>query len=130
MKEEPKWISKKLVLYIHYDQIEQHGGSFELRDITLLESALDKPRNKFHYDKNSDIFDLAASYGTGLSINHPFVDGNKRVSFQAMFVFLGLNGFEIDAPEEEVVIKMLLLAEGKLKEKELSGWLRENSIPL
>ena len=130
MKKEPKWISKNLIFYIHYDQIDQHGGSIELRDMNLLESALDKPKNKFHYDQNADIFDLAASYGIGLSINHPFVDGNKRVSFQTMFVFLGLNGFEINASEEEVVVKMLLLAEGKFKEKDLADWLRKNTLPL
>jgi len=130
MKKEPNWIHKKLIFYIHYDQIEQHGGSFKIRDVSSLESALDRPKNKFHYDKSADIFDLASSYGFGLCMNHPFVDGNKRVSFQAMYVFLRLNGFEISATEEDVVIKMLLLAEGKLTEKELSQWLRLNAQPL
>jgi death-on-curing protein len=57
------------------------------------------------------------------------VDGNKRVAFQAMYVFLGLNGLRIDAPEEEVVALMLALAAGEVDEAELSSWLRDHTIP-
>ena len=68
------------------------------------------------------------SEGTSVAERHPFVDGNKRVAFQAMYVFLGLNGFRIMAPEEDVIGLMLELAAGELDKAELADWLRENAI--
>ena len=126
---EPRWLSPVLVLAIHSDQIQAHGGSLGLRDRGLLESALERPRNRFHYDPEADLPSLAAAYGFGISSNHPFVDGNKRVAFQAMYLFLGLNGFRIDAPEEEVVALILSLASGDLDEPALAGWLRHHISP-
>jgi death on curing protein len=88
---------------------------------------LDRPRNRFHYEPEADLIDLAASYGFGLARNHPFVDGNKRVAFQAMYVFLGLNGLHIEAEEPEVVRIILALAAGELQERDLSEWLRQHT---
>ena len=126
---EPRWLSETVVLTVHADQIREHGGSLGLRDGGLLDSALSRPRNRFAYESGSDLCDLAASYGFGIARNHPFVDGNKRVAFQAMYVFLGLNGLRIDAPEEEVVGLMLALASGGLEEPELASWLRDHTSP-
>ncbi len=72
---------------------------------------------------------LAAAYGFGLSSNHPFLDGNKRVAFQAMYLFLGLNGFRVDSSEEEVVALILSLASGNLDEPALADWLRNHLSP-
>jgi death-on-curing protein len=116
-----------VVLAIHSDQIREHGGSLGVRDKALLESALDRARNRYHYEPDSDLADLAAAYGFGIAKNHPFVDGNKRVAFQAMYVFLGLNGLTITTGEEEVVRLVLALASGDLSEPELVAWLRENA---
>ena len=126
---EPRWLSQVQILTIHSDQIQSHGGSLGLRDRGLLESALERPRNRFLYDSEADLPALAAAYGFGLSSNHPFVDGNKRVAFQAMYLFLGLNGFRIDASEEEVVTTILSLASGDLDEPALADWLRHNISP-
>lgn len=126
---EPRWLSAVHVLAIHSDQIQSHGGSLGLRDKGLLESALDRPRNRFSYEPEADLPALAAAYGFGLSSNHPFVDGNKRVSFQVMYLFLGLNGFRIEAPEEEVVTTILALASGDLDESGLDAWLRKHISP-
>ncbi len=126
---EPRWLSQVQILTIHSDQIQAHGGSLGLRDRGLLESALERPRNRFLYDSEADLPALAAAYGFGLSSNHPFVDGNKRVAFQAMYLFLGLNGFRIDASEEEVVTTILSLASGDLDESALADWLRHNISP-
>ena len=126
---EPRWLSLLQILAIHSDQIQAHGGSLGLRDRGLLESALERPRNRFLYDPEADLPALAAAYGFGLSSNHPFVDGNKRVAFQAMYLFLGLNGFRIDASEEEVVTTILSLASGDLDEPALADWLRHNISP-
>jgi death on curing protein len=126
---EPRWLSLLHILTIHSDQIQSHGGSLGLRDRGLLESALERPRNRFHYDPDADLPALAAAYGFGLSSNHAFVDGNKRVAFQAMYLFLGLNGFRIDAPEEDVVALILSLASGDLDESALADWLRHHISP-
>lgn len=126
---EPRWLSAVVVLAIHSDQIKAHGGSLGLRDRGLLESALDRPRNRHYYEPDSNLWALAASYGFGIAKNHPFVDGNKRVAFQAMYLFLGLNGLRVDALEEEVVPLVLTLAAGEIDEVELSSWLRDHTVP-
>ena len=124
---EPKWVTEDIIVAVHTDQVKEHGGSHGLRDANALASALARPANKFQYQKDIDIFDLAAAYGFGLCKNHPFVDGNKRVSFQSMYIFLGINGFRLAASEESVVEVMLSLATGGTNESRLSEWLRANS---
>ena len=126
---EPRWVSMTLILAVHADQIKEHGGSPGVRDKGLLDSALSRPRNRFGYDSESDLCDLAASYGFGIARNHPFIDGNKRVAFQAMYLFLGLNGLRIEASEEEVVAVMLALASSELEEPELAAWLKDHTTP-
>jgi len=121
---EPRWLSTVTVLTIHSDQITSHGGSFGLRDRGLLQSALARPRNRFHYESESDLLALAACYGFGIARNHPFVDGNKRVAFQAMYVFLGLNALRVDADEEEVVGLMVAVAAGGIDEEGIAVWLQ------
>jgi death on curing protein len=126
---EPRWLTSSVVLGIHADQISKHGGSGGLRDRGLLESALDRPRNRHHYEPDVDLSQFAASYGFGIAGNRPFIDGNKRVAFQAMYVFLGLNGFRIESREEGVVALMLSGASGDTDELQLASWLRENTVP-
>lgn len=123
---EPRWLSASYILAIHADQIRSHGGSLGLMDRGLLLSALERPRNRFQYEPEADLSTLAAAYGFGISSNHPFVDGNKRVAFQAMYLFLGLNGFRIEAREEDVVALILSLASGQLEEPALADWIREH----
>jgi len=126
---EPRWLALVHILAIHSDQIQGHGGSLGLRDRGLLESTLDRPRNRLRYEPDSDLPALAAAYGFGLANNHPFIDGNKRVAFQSMYPFLGLNGFRIAAPEEEVVDVVLSLASGDVDESGLADWLRQHMTP-
>ncbi len=118
---EPRWLALVHVLAIHSDQIRAHGGSLGLRDRGLLESALDRPRNRLRYEPDSDLPALAAAYGFGLA--------NNRVAFQSMYLFLGLNGFRIEAPEEEVVAVVLSLASGDVDESGLADWLRQHITP-
>jgi death-on-curing protein len=117
-----------VILAIHADQVREHGGRLGTRDEGLLESALDRPRNRFLYEPDSDHATLAAAYGFGIAKNHPFIDGNKRVAFQAMYVFLGLNGYVISAHEEDVVRLVLNLAAGEINEEQLTAWIRKNSV--
>ena len=130
MSTEPKWLNKKIAEAIHLDQMKQHGGSLGIRDIGLLESALDRPKNTYHYKPKSSLFELASSLGIGIAKNHPFIDGNKRTSFLLMYVFLANNGFTIETSENEVVRIMIKVAEGSIQEPELAIWLEKNSIPV
>jgi len=111
---------------IHFDQLRVHGGLPGLRDENALESALARPRNRSVYDSRSGLAALAAAYGYGLVTSHPFIDGNKRVGFLAMYVFLGLNGKEIEAEEPEVVELMVEIADGGRSEQEVAAWLRHH----
>jgi len=124
----PRWVTASVVVAIHADQIRAHGGTPGLRDCGLLESALDRPRNRLHYQPDAGLHALAAAYGFALARNHPFVDGNKRVAFQAMFVFLGLNGLRIVASEEAVVSVMLSVASGEMDEEALTSWLEASTL--
>lgn len=121
---EPVWLSRFLIDAMHREQLREHGGSPGLRDEGLLESALMRPRNRWAYDPASDLGTLAAAYGYGLGTNHPYIDGNKRVAFLALYVFLDLNGWQLDAEETEVVATMRSLAAGEMREDDLAGWLR------
>ena len=126
---EPRWLALVHILAIHSDQIKTHGGSPGLRDRGLLESALERPKNRYHYGSDANLAALAAAYGFGLANNHPFIDGNKRVAFQAMYLVLGLNDVRIEALEEEVVALILSLAAGQLDETELAEWVRQHITP-
>jgi death-on-curing protein len=125
---EPRWLTRAIVEAIHTDQIRQHGGSFGIRDGALLESALGRPRNRWHYEPEVELSELGAAYGFGIAKNHPFIDGNKRAAFQAMYVFMGLNGWRIRASEDEVVSIMESVAAGGADEANLADWLREHMV--
>ncbi|MBC8228368.1 type II toxin-antitoxin system death-on-curing family toxin [bacterium] len=126
--QEPIWLSRILLDQMHAELIREHGGSPGIRDANLIESALARPQNKWAYGEE-DIVELAAAYGYGLVKNHGYVDGNKRVAFMAMFVFLYQNGFFLDAENSEIVSVMLGVAEGNLSEEALSEWLRSRLRP-
>lgn len=130
MVAEPIWLSKPVVEAIHYRQIRQHGGSYGVRDVGLIDSALARPQNRWGYSGEADLPALAAAYGFGLTKNHGFVDGNKRVGFMAMYIFLGLNGLEIEVREEEVVQVMTEVAGGERSEDGLAEWIRGRVVPL
>lgn len=115
---------------IHLDMIRTHGGLPGIRDENALESALARPRQRWAYSRKPDLASLAATYGFSLARNHPYRDGNKRVAFLTMVIFLGLNGLDLNATEAEVVTLMLKLAAGELTETTLAKWLRARLAPL
>jgi death-on-curing protein len=126
--DEPTWMQRAWVEAIHADQIRQHGGSTGIRDEGLIESALACPRNLFAYE-GKDLARLAAAYAYGLARNHGFIDGNKRIAFQTMFVFLGLNGWRLVAEEPEVVRVVVDVAAGTTGEADLAAWVRDHIEP-
>lgn len=124
----PDWISKTTVLAIHDEQLAEHGGQPGIRDEGLLESALARPQNQFAYGSGPDLCDVAAAYAFAISKNHPFLDGNKRVSLVVCETFLNLNGLDLAAAEEETYKVWLNLAAGKIGEQEFAEWLRSNAL--
>ena len=127
-RREPAWLSRLVVDAIHNDQLREHGGLPGVRDENALESALARPQQKWHYSERTDVPTLAAAYAYGLVQNHPYRDGNKRIGFLAMATFLGLSGFEFEAPEAEVVTRIVTLAAGQLTEEQLAVWIRSRIV--
>jgi len=127
-RREPRWVDRVVVEAVQFDLMREHGGMPGLRDENGLESALARPRQRRAYKPDTDLAELAAAYGHGLAANHPFNDGNKRIAFLVMAVFLELNGRELAAPETEVVTVMLAVAAGDLDEEGLASWLRSRVV--
>jgi death on curing protein len=122
---EPFWLTVAMIVAIHDEQLATHGGPAGLRDHALLESALDRPRNKWAYEQAA-FPELAAAYGYGIARNHPFVDGNKRTALLAIYTFLGVNDVEFIVPEAEAAAMILSLAGGEVSEESLARWIRDN----
>ncbi len=97
-----------------------------IRDENVLESALARPRQTWHYDNATDVPMLAAAYAFGLVKNHPYRDGNKRIGFLAMITFLGVNGYGFSATDAEVVTEILALADGSVSEEAMADWIRQH----
>lgn len=127
-KEEPTWLSKRLIVILHDESLSAFGGTSGLRDEALLESALARPRHLHAYG-GPTLAELAASYCSGLVQNHPFVDGNKRAGLLAVRVFLFQNGYRFGPEEAESVAVIRRLAAGDLEEAELSTWIEQNAEP-
>lgn len=124
---QPHWISRRALLYLHSASLATFGGSTGIRDEGLLDSALARPQNRFHYAPESDLFELAASYGYGIAKNHPFIDGNKRAAFHSIGLFLSINGCELVADQLDAIQTMLSLAAGELSEEQFAVWIRKNA---
>ena len=120
------WIERSVILAAHDEQLAEHGGSSGIRDAGLLDSALARPLNRAAYGK-PDTAELAAAYAYGLATNHPFVDGNKRVAFIALELFLALNGHRLVIDDVNCAMCMLAVAAGTMKETALADWTRRHS---
>lgn len=123
-----RWIDKRLLLILHDESLAEHGGASGLRDEGLLDSALARPLNLLAYG-DPDTADLAAAYGVGLAKNHAFVDGNKRVAFLAVGLFLARNGYRLNAAQADATLTMLSVASGEMDEPAFARWIRANCVP-
>jgi death-on-curing protein len=122
---EPRWIACEQVIAIHSRQLRRFGGAAGLRDEGMLRSALERPVNKWQYEQ-AELPVLAAAYAFGLAKNHAFVDGNKRIAFMTMVVFLRKNGIQF-APDPAVATRMFFaLAAGEVSEESLTRWINDN----
>jgi death-on-curing protein len=91
----------------------------------MLRSALERPINKWHYEQ-AELAELAASYAFGLAKNHAFVDGNKRIAFMTMVIFLRKNGVRFAPDQAQGTTMMVAHAAGEVSEESLARWLRDN----
>jgi death-on-curing protein len=125
---EPIWLEVDEVIDMHAEQLARFGGPEGIRDRGLLESAILRPVNQWHYGQ-TDLAALAAAYAFGLARNHAFVDGNKRIAFHAMMVFLRGNDIAF-APDPGHATEIILsLAAGEVSEESLTRWIRDNWPP-
>jgi death-on-curing protein len=122
---EPIWLDVREVIDMHAEQLEMFGGPEGIRDQGMLESAIARPLNRWHYGE-TDLAVLAAAYAFGLAKNHPFVDGNKRIAFHAMMVFLRSNGVAFAPEPAHATAIILSLAAGEVSEESLTRWIRDN----
>jgi death-on-curing protein len=122
---EPAWQSYEQVVAIHSRQLRRFGGAAGLRDEGMLRSAIERPINKWQYEQ-AGLPELAAAYAFGAAKNHAFVDGNKRIAFMAMMVFLRSNGVHFAPAPAHATAIILALAAGEVSEESLARWIRDN----
>lgn len=126
-----EWVrlNRAVIIAIHEVQLAEHGGGTGVRDAGLLDSALGKPQQLNNYgEPPPDAAALAASYGYGISRNHPFIDGNKRTGYVAAELFLRLNGWRLNADDASCVVTMLGVAAGDITEEAFAAWLRAHAV--
>lgn len=123
-----RFITLEQVLLIQTDQIDRYGGSYGLRDLAMLESAVFRGQATFAgRELYPSLFDKAAALMHSLILNHPFVDGNKRTAVVSVFVFMELNGIQARASHQAIISFALRIAAKKAKIKEISRWLKKHS---
>lgn len=124
----PEFLTLEEVLTIQARQIALFGGDEGLRDSGLLESAISQPKAQFggHY-LHRDLFEMAAAYLFHLVMNHPFVDGNKRVGLMSAMHFLELNGVSIDVPIPTLVDFVIGVTQGVNGKPEITEFFRTHT---
>jgi death-on-curing protein len=125
-----RYLSLIEILELHRRIIDQSGGTLGVHDFGLLESAIAQPRMTFGGEElYPSLVEKAAAVGFALIMNHPFVDGNKRVGHAAAEVFLILNGLEIAASVDEQERAVLAISSGEMKREAWVAWLRQYVVP-
>lgn len=121
------FLTRDEVLAIHRTLLERFGGTGGVRDFGLLESALYRPQTG-HY---ADLAEMATALFESLIMNHPFIDGNKRVAFFATDLFLRLNGYKLQVDAHEAHRFLIgLLDNSQCNFDKLLPWIRGNTIEL
>lgn len=121
--------SKEKVLLLHQLITQETGGSAGVRDLGLLDSALESAYATFD---GKDLYqtkqEKAAKLGYSLISNHAFVDGNKRIGLYVMLTFLEVNGLTVEATNEEIINLGLSLANGSMKYEDLLEWINDKTL--
>lgn len=122
-----KVLTKSQIIRLHKDLITESGGSYEIRDDGLLDSAINAPFQAFDgAELYPTLLEKASRLGFGLIKNHPFIDGNKRIGTHAMIVFLALNHIELIYEDKDLIDLILDIAKGLKNEKHLLNWLQNH----
>ena len=122
-------LSKQRILLLHSQLISETGGSDGLRDVGLLESAINSPFQQFgNEDLYPTIQQKASRLCFGLVNNHPFIDGNKRIGAHVMLVFLALNGIELEYTQDDLSSTILKLASNEISYQQLTKWIINHQI--
>jgi death-on-curing protein len=121
----PAWVTYEQVIAIHSRQLRRFGGAPGLRDEGLLQSALQRPQDKWHYQQAA-LPDLAAAYAFRLARNQAFIDGNKRIAFMTTVTFLRKNGVRLAPDPAHATTIIPALAAGEVSEESLARWIRDN----
>ena len=107
------------------------GGAFAMRDLGALEAAVAQPKASFGgTDLYTSLAEKAGALGFSLILNHPFVDGNKRVGHAALEVFLVLNGFELAVAVDESERAILDVAVGSMAHEAFVAWIASHLAPV
>lgn len=123
-----KYLTPQQVLFVHDQVVKRTGGSFGVRDIGLVESAVYRPQATFDgQDLYETLFDKAAALLQSLLKNHPFVDGNKRTALSSAGIFLVKNSYKLTNKKREEVEFAIRVDNAHLTIEEISSWLKKNS---
>ena len=118
---------REQILLLHEEVIEQYGGSHGIRDEKLLDSALSVPFQSFgDFEFYPTVLEKAVRLCFGLVMNHPFIDGNKRVGAAALLATLKVNNISYRADRGELSEVILSLSSGKIDYEDLLRWVREH----
>lgn len=124
-----KYLTPENIIQIHFEIIEETGGSHGLRDLNLLKSAVERPKTSFGgKDLYPNIYLKGASLIHSLLLNHPFVDGNKRTAVLSLIEFLRLNGKDIQATQKEIVEFTLWVENKKPSVERISSWVEKHAV--
>lgn len=117
--------TKDIVLSLYKKLVDKTGGTFGVRDLSMLESAIEAPYQTFGgVELYPTMIEKAARLGFGLVSNHPFIDGNKRIGIFIMLIFLKVNDIDIKFTDDEIVYLALGVASGKLSYEDLLDFLK------
>lgn len=120
-----KRLNRKQILYLHTQQIEIFGGSKGIRDENMLDLSINSAYQTFDgVNLYPDAISQSVHLGYSLVMNHPFIDGNKRIGTHAMLTNLYINGYSLTYTDQELIDVILKLASSKLSEKELLEWVK------
>jgi death-on-curing protein len=124
-------ISLNEVLQLHENSIRDYGGSFGVRDMNLLESAIARPFQTFEgTELYPTVYEKVAALIESIVKNHPFIDGNKRTGFLVAFAFLQRNNLELIADNFETYDFVISIANGDLTFEQITEWLKNNASSL
>jgi death on curing protein len=124
-KKEPVWLTEEILFIVHAQQIERYGGAHGVRDENVILAALQRPINRWSYEKSVDFADLAALYLVAFAGTQGFNDGNKRTGLACALVFLGLNSVNFEPDATELYELTMRVATHQIGDHEGASWFRE-----